>query len=80
MWVVQTHTEFDGWLCTWGVTGADNIRRPDMYETEAEALAEMAEALRDDRERHHVEKVPGRRGSSARVEARRRAEAPPRRA
>lgn len=48
MWVVQTHTEFDGWLCTWGITGADGIRRPDMYETEAEAIAEMAEALRDD--------------------------------
>ena len=47
MWVVQTLTEFDGWLCTWGVTGADGIRRPDMYETEAEAWAEMVESLRD---------------------------------
>ncbi len=47
MWVVQTLTEFDGWLCTWGITGADGIRRPDMYETEAEAWAEMVESLRD---------------------------------
>ena len=47
MWVVQTLTEFDGWLCTWGITGADGIRRPDMYETEAEAIAEMVESLRD---------------------------------
>ena len=48
MWVVQTHTEFDDWLNTWGVTGDDNVRRPLMFETEAEAIAEMAEAIKDD--------------------------------
>ena len=48
MYVVQTLTEVDGWINCWGVTGDDNVRRPDMYETEAEANDEMAEALRDD--------------------------------
>ena len=48
MWEVQTFTEFDEWLNTWGVTGDDNVRRPLMFETEAEAIAEMAEAINDD--------------------------------
>jgi hypothetical protein len=48
MWVVQTHTEFDDWLNVWGVTGGDNVRRPCMFDTEAEANAEMAEAIKDD--------------------------------
>ena len=48
MWVVQTLTEFDGWFNVWGVTGDDNVRRPCMFDTEAEAIAEMAEAINDD--------------------------------
>lgn len=48
MYEVQTHTEVDGWLNVWGVTGDDNVRHPWRFTTEADANNEMAEALRDD--------------------------------
>ncbi len=48
MWEVQTHTEVDGWLNVWGVTGDDNVRHPWRFTTEADANNEMAEALNDD--------------------------------
>lgn len=48
MYEVQTHTEVDGWLNVWGVTGDDNVRHPWRFTTEADANDEMAEALRDD--------------------------------
>tara|TARA_R110001592_G_scaffold79627_2_gene237951 strand:+ start:651 stop:1055 length:405 start_codon:yes stop_codon:yes gene_type:complete len=48
MYAVQTLTELNGWLNVWGVTGRDNVRLPCMFETEAEAEAEMVEAVKDD--------------------------------
>ena len=46
-WEVQTRT-LSGFENVSGITGDDNIRRPLMFDTEAEAKAEMAEQLDDD--------------------------------